>query len=123
MVDAATGSGLAGTSAFGFLQSVTGTFRLRHMRVAPGWCTDWRSTVLEGTVQAKYTLSPLRAARRSLTGLASSSEGGIGTPGAPQETYAAQLNTQSRMFQSDRFIVRTNRLTEGQEFLRVWWVG
>ena len=41
----------------------------------------------------QINLSPLRAARKSVTGLANSRAGGMGTPGVPQETSTAQHQT------------------------------
>src|SRR5262245_27059783 len=58
---------------------------LRQISVSPGCWMLWRSVVNVGEVQVRITLLPLRMAWRSVTGFASSREGGRGTPGLPQE--------------------------------------
>ena len=61
----------------------------RQISVGPGWRILWRSVVLVGAVQVRMTVFPFLRARRSLTGRASSSEGGSGSPGLPQAPSTA----------------------------------
>ena len=69
-----------GASPTGVPHSLIVGSRLRQIRVLPRKRTLCRSVVCAGIVQVRVTLSPLRAARRSLGGLGNSSEGGKGGP-------------------------------------------
>ena len=55
------------------------------------------SVVFVGTVHVSITALPLRVARKSLTGCASSSEGGNGAPGLPQAESSARTPAREKV--------------------------
>jgi len=86
--------------------------KVRQTRVGPGWRIARRSVVSMGMLQARYTLLPLRTARRSVTGFASSNEGGMGMPGAPQPASSEVPSTQNKSFEWAG-LMETTRVPEG----------
>src|ERR1700722_11266327 len=81
------------------------------MKIGPRLRTGRRSVVSVGTVQSRKTLSPLRTARRSVTGSGRSNDGAFGTPGTPQPTRVAAPDI-SRRFKRNCLIGGRTSLPE-----------
>src|SRR5215469_3614984 len=88
--------------------------RLRQTFVTPGWRIFCLSVVSKDSDQVRKTLSPLRTARRSLTGRASSSDGGMGGPGLPQPAATPEATRHRASFSPLTFIPWRTEYHRGQ---------
>src|SRR5207244_13585876 len=90
--------------------------RRRQIRVGPRCRADCRSVVKTGTLQVRYTLLPLCAARRSVGGLGRSSDGGIGAPVEAQpanKAVAARADNAPYTWRRNYMTPGSMRSTEG----------